>query len=59
MPLAKKVKLKGNTTQKNFVAKIDINTNAIKEIKKYSQYFPVDLVVSILILNLSKIKGTG
>jgi hypothetical protein len=47
IPFAKNVNKKGSTTQKNFGATIHMKIKATRQIKKYSQYFPVDLVVSI------------
>lgn len=47
MLLAKKVKLKGKTTQKNLGANIAMIVTATIDIKKYIQYLLVDLVVSI------------
>jgi len=49
MPLAKKVNTNGSVTQKNWGATIHMKANAAKEITKYNQYLPVDLVVSISI----------
>jgi len=49
--------LKGSTTQKNLGAKSDININAIIEMKKYSQYLPVDFVVSISFEVSAKLRG--
>lgn len=56
MAFAKKVNKNGSTIQKNLGATIHMKTNAISAIKKYNQYFPAGLVVSILLLFWGKSK---
>lgn len=48
MAFAKKVNKNGSTIQKNFGATMHIKINAISAIKKYNQYFPAGLVVSMV-----------
>ena len=57
MALAKKVKLNGSTTQKNLGANTQNKMSTIIERKKYSQYFPVDFVVSIILRFYAKLRA--